>query len=31
MEHAATNVENDMGSEVEVTSPSKDKGKKIVF
>ena len=31
MVHAATPVENNMGSEVEATSCSKDKGKKSVL
>ena len=31
MVHVATQVENNTGSELEVTSCSKDKGKKSVF
>ena len=30
MVHAATHVENNIGSEVEVTSCSKDKGKNVL-
>ena len=30
MMHAATHVKNNMGSEVEITSCSKEKGKNVV-